>query len=72
MYAKRDIKLEPFISIDATNKVYIKSCIVGSGLDDTHCEYWSNKIFKRERSLLSLMISLNRKLGLTPFNIYGG
>jgi len=68
--AKRDIKLEPFISIDATNKDN-KELYSREWPDDTHCDIGVIKSLK-EREVIEFDDKLNRKFGLTPFNIYGG
>jgi 4-hydroxy-3-polyprenylbenzoate decarboxylase len=67
--AKRDISLEPFISIDATNKDD-KSQYSREWPDDTHCDIVTLASLK-DRGFIEFDDKLNREFGLTPFDIYG-
>ncbi len=66
--AKRDVSLEPFIFIDATNKdnseLYSREWP-----DDTHCD---KEVLLRlkEKGLIEFDDKLNREFGLTEFNLY--
>lgn len=66
--AKRDIQLEPFIFVDATNKDDPKR-YQRKWPEDTHC---SKEILLKlkEKGLIEFDEVLNRKFGLTPFNLY--
>jgi len=68
--AQRDISLEPYIFIDATNKdnpnLYSREWP-----DDTHCDK-EVLLSLKKRGLIEFDDELNRKFGLTPFNLYEG
>ena len=68
--ARRDITLSPLIFIDATNKdnpeIYSREWP-----DDTHCDR-DLLLNLKEMGLIEFDEVLNRKFGLTPFNIYEG
>jgi 4-hydroxy-3-polyprenylbenzoate decarboxylase len=66
--AKRDVTLEPFIFIDATNKDNPK-LYSREWPEDTHCD--KNVLEKLKKlGLIEFDEVLNRKFGLTPFDIY--